>query len=382
MNAAVKKRRILVVDNSPALTGAYKSVSLMTEALRDEFDFFFCLPPGSQLLTASSMKRPTFPLALLEIKKGVSLVLYLPMLFINSVRLILLIRKNAIEILHINDVYNMAGVMVKALFPRIAVTYHVRLMPTSYASTLYRFWLKLIRRYADGVICVSHAVKNAMGRRMKATVIPDSVVIERPIALTHPVNRDTITLLYLANYIRGKGHDYAVRAFAMAVKENPKLKLCMAGGDLGLTKNRRYKEELIQLAKAVQVVDRITFLSFVSDTASLYLSADIFLNFSESESFSLTCLEALSYGVPVIATDSGGPAELFEPGISGMLVPVGDIQAMTAAILKLSGDADMRLQMGFRGRLGVSQSFSIEKSAALLKEFFVSIADTASETTN
>ena len=55
------------------------------------------------------------------------------------------------------------------------------------------------------------------------------------------------------------------------------------------------------------------------------------LNFSESESFSMTCLESLYYGTPLIATDSGGPAELFKHGESGHLVPNRDVQAMAKA---------------------------------------------------
>jgi glycosyltransferase involved in cell wall biosynthesis len=89
-------------------------------------------------------------------------------------------------------------------------------------------------------------------------------------------------------------------------------------------------------------------------------SADIVLNFSESESFSHTCLEACAFGRPIIATRCGGPEEIVDDGVSGILVPVRDTDAMVAALSSLGNDAAKRVSMGQSGRQIVRQRFSTE----------------------
>jgi glycosyltransferase involved in cell wall biosynthesis len=112
----------------------------------------------------------------------------------------------------------------------------------------------------------------------------------------------------------------------------------------------------------------------VDDVEKLMKSSDIFLNFSESESFSLTCLEALVYGVPLIASDSGGPGELFEHEQSGLLVPNRDLSAMTAAIVRLSKDQKLRERFALEGRQYVTKKFGIEKSASALTNVYTQIS--------
>ena len=96
------------------------------------------------------------------------------------------------------------------------------------------------------------------------------------------------------------------------------------------------------------------------------------LNFSEGESFSMTCLEAAFYGTPVIATRCGGPEEIIEDGQTGILVPVKDIDAMQTAILKLAGDVSLRKRLAAAGKEYVRQKFSIveykSKMRQLLKD--------------
>lgn len=369
-----KKFKVLIVDNSPAFTGAYKSISAITTALREDFDFMFCLPSGSSLKETSTKARPTITLPFSEIKKHVGIIFYLPLLISNSLRLLRVIRKNKIDILHINDLYNLVGVLVKMISPKTKVIYHVRLLPSSYAGPLYRSWVFLIKRYADYAVFVSQTVKDKFGacNGFHAT-ISDAICLDDDIPLKSSPRKDQLQLLYLANYTQGKGHEDAIRAFSMALKENINLRLLFAGGDFGLRKNRLYKASLQRLAQHERVADRIVFDGFAERPATLFAGADMFLNFSRSESFSLTCLEALSHGVPVISTDSGGPAELLQSGISGILVPVGDVLAMSKAIVKLSTDHAYRTRLGANGKAYALGNRQLSKSANELKDVYLNL---------
>lgn len=372
---ALQPYRILIVDNSPAFTGAYKSISSMAEALKDDFHFFFCLPTKSALVESSGALRPTFTLPFLEIRKSVRIVFYGPVLIYNSIRLLRFIKRNEIHILHVNDLYNLVGVVIKRLYPRLNVVYHVRLLPSSYSGWVYRLWLSLILKSADHIVCVSEIVKRHVSRDRGISLLYDAISHEvrpeRPVKLG-----STINILYLANYTSGKGHEDAIKAFAKAFAHNSNLRLLMAGGDLGRRKNERYKQGLRELAMKEGVADRITFEGFVSDIGPLYDRADIFLNCSRSESFSFTCLEALTHGVPVVVTDSGGPREVFEPGFGGVLVPVGDVHAMAEAIVKLAADPALRSQMGQRGRAYVCKKFNSSERVNRMRELYLALTPT------
>lgn len=370
------KRSVLIVDNSPAVTGAFKSVSSVVARLENDFDFTFCLPARSSLLHSSRMVRPAFALPFLEIRRNFSALFYIPMLLLNALRLLKYVTKRKVDIVHVNDVYNLSGIVLKLLYPRVKVVYHIRLLPTAYSGMFYNSWLKIVHRHADHIICVSNVVRKNLPESQKVSLIPDGIVF-------HPIERHegkklngAVNLLYLANYTKGKGHDYAIIALSKALKENNSLTLLMAGGDLNLQKNRDYKSNLRRLAQQVNVTDRVEFREFEEDISSLFAEADIFLNFSDSESFSMTCLEALGNRVPVISTDSGGPAELVESGESGVIVPVGDLDAMSRAIVKMAADPVLRKRMGENGAARVQNNFDVNKTASQLKKVYDSLLAT------
>jgi glycosyltransferase involved in cell wall biosynthesis len=109
--------------------------------------------------------------------------------------------------------------------------------------------------------------------------------------------------------------------------------------------------------------DNISFQNHQEDMGEIYRKADILLNFSENESFSMVCLEALAYGKPLIATNSGGPAEIIDNGIDGLLIPNKDIDKMKDAILELSSDQFLREKFALNGPLKVRKRFNFEEQA-------------------
>jgi len=88
------------------------------------------------------------------------------------------------------------------------------------------------------------------------------------------------------------------------------------------------------------------------------VGADLFLLPSESESFGLAALEAMSCEVPVITTDAGGLPEVVVNGETGFLCPVGDVEGMAAAALRLLSDEDLRRRFGEAGRRRAVEEFS------------------------
>jgi len=117
----------------------------------------------------------------------------------------------------------------------------------------------------------------------------------------------------------------------------------------------------------------IRFVSGISDLelVQLYAQAELAVVPSLYEGFSLPAVEAMSCGVPVIATTGGALPEVIGPdGESGLLVPPGDSSALAAAIGRALDDAGLRRDLGARGRKGVAERFSWRRTAeATVREY-------------
>nr|WP_302052013.1 glycosyltransferase family 4 protein [Hymenobacter sp. BRD128] len=282
-------------------------------------------------------------------------------LLFNGWRLARLAWRERARIIHLNDFYNLTGYVARLLcIGNLRVVTHVRFLPQSLPQSLARIWRWLSSHLAARTVCVSQAVGNYFDSVPNARIIYDPLPnAERYSIPQHAPRTDgTIELLYLSNYIQGKGQDLALSAFEAAYAANPSLRLRFVGGDMGLEKNRKFRQQLEAAAQQAGLAAVIYFNGFATDVEAAIKAADIVLNFSESESFSLTCLDALYYGTPLIASDCGGPAELFEHGRSGLLVPNRDVAAMTKAINELASDANLRAQFAVAGRDFVRQKFA------------------------
>ena len=113
-----------------------------------------------------------------------------------------------------------------------------------------------------------------------------------------------------------------------------------------------------QRCRTLGICDAITFIGNVPLVEEALVGADLFLLPSETESFGLAALEALSCKVPVIATDVGGLPEVVIDGENGFLFPVGDVDSMAAAAVKLLRNDDLRRRFGESGRRLALEQFN------------------------
>lgn len=105
-----------------------------------------------------------------------------------------------------------------------------------------------------------------------------------------------------------------------------------------------------QYCREHRICHAITFIGSLPLVEEVLVGADLFLLPSESESFGLAALEAMACEVPVIASCAGGLPEVVVHGETGYLCPVGDVDGMASATLKLLGDEDLRRRMGEAAR--------------------------------
>jgi glycosyltransferase involved in cell wall biosynthesis len=110
------------------------------------------------------------------------------------------------------------------------------------------------------------------------------------------------------------------------------------------------REEMQRLAAELGVANRVAFLGERPNVAALLAGTDIFVLVSDHEAMPLSVIEAMRAGIPVIASDVGGIAELVEHGVSGLLLGDARPESIGAALAALAADPGLRARMGLAGR--------------------------------
>jgi len=118
---------------------------------------------------------------------------------------------------------------------------------------------------------------------------------------------------------------------------------------------------LEQLAEKAGVSGRVHFIGFQADSRAFLSELELFLLTSSSEGFSISTIEAMATGLPVIATRSGGPEEIIEEDVSGILVDVGDSEGLANEVCAVLEDPEKRKRLSVVGTDRVRTAFEMEK---------------------
>ena len=165
--------------------------------------------------------------------------------------------------------------------------------------------------------------------------------------------------LLLATYEPRKGHAFLLRAFKYVVKEFPDVHLKIYG-DGKLHEKQRVADEVKRLALEKNVL----LNDFTANTSSLIANASVLVVPSQAyESFGLTIIEAMAFGVPVVATDVGGIPEVLAGSGAGYVCYKEDPLGFSEAIRKILGNPSLASKLGHAGRQAFERKFTADKMA-------------------
>lgn len=361
-----KLPKLLIFTGADQVTGALISNFAQARILHGHADSLLILSSNSRLAPEQLPQNSSvllLPLARAE-KRLSTMLAYPAALFRSGWHLRRELRRSGCEKLQINDFHFAEGAVVRLLGFRGRIVTWIRIDPKRF-GLIGRIWLALARWSSDELVVVSKFIAGQLPPEYRATLIYDAVP-----PVSHVSQPGGQQFLFVGNYIEGKGQDHAIRAFHRIAARYPETELMFHGSDMGLTKNRIYREMLGRLADGGAGRDRIFLRGFVQDPAVAYRTAYAALNFSCSESFSLTCLEASAHGLAVIATRSGGPEEIIEDTITGFLVPVGDVEFMASRMADLLENPQHATAMGEAGRRLVNERFGVAQFRQQVMEIF------------
>ena len=159
-----------------------------------------------------------------------------------------------------------------------------------------------------------------------------------------------------------KGQEDFLRAAAQVLKQHPSAYFIVAGIDH--SRGNQHRTHIERLIEDLNLRERVRLVGWMEDLAQLYCALDVFVSASRTESFGLALAEAMASGTAVAATETEGARELIQPDETGLLVPIGDIDRLANAVLKLVKDQDLRDRLGTKAQQAAATSFSVERMIA------------------
>lgn len=228
----------------------------------------------------------------------------------------------------------------------------------------------LINRCATRIVFVSDHLRRAMGEATgihaaRSTVVHNGVDCDR----FRPARSDALrqslgvpsgtTLVGAVGNVRApKGYDVLLDSAAMLSARGVPVQFVIAGENAS---HRDLMETLLAQRARLGLDHMVRFVGFQQDTNSFLNGLDMFVLPSRAEGFSLSTVEAMACGLPVVATRCGGPEEIVMNGDSGLFVPPGDPAALADAIGRVAADPDLRATLGRSARARATTQFSIDR---------------------
>jgi Glycosyltransferase len=181
----------------------------------------------------------------------------------------------------------------------------------------------------------------------KITIIPNPIDCKKFAVPNRKYAAKTINFVFVARFEKIKNHDMLLKAFSLAEKKVPNICLKLVGDGTLIEKEKQFVRQL-------GIESKIIFMGQRSDIAEILRESDVCVISSKSESFSLSLVEAMASGLPVIATAVGGMKDIVNG--NGYLVSNNDEEAFANAMIDLAIDENKRRGMG-------------EKSVELAKQY-------------
>ena len=280
--------------------------------------------------------------------------------------LVRLIRERRIEVVHLQGYGATTFGRLAAAILGVPVIIHIhtdhRFEPKGYPWYV-RLLDRLLASRTDQVLAVSEYARRFATEVQgipedRITVVHSPIDLSRfrpPTAVERSRHRDELGLandqlavVCVTRFHAVKGVDVLLEAWPRVVAGAPGTILLVAGeGPL--------REELEALADRLGISASVRFLGYREDVQGLLAAADLAVIPSRSEGFCVSALEALSCGLPVVATRAGGNPELIEDGVNGLLVESENPNALALALLRVLHDRDLRSRLAAGARPSIAR---------------------------
>jgi glycosyltransferase involved in cell wall biosynthesis len=298
------------------------------------------------------------------------------------------IKRLRVDVVHTNSLKSDLIGGIAARLARVPLVWHVRdriagdYLPVAVASAFRMLAGVLPRRVIVNsaatlqTLCTHHEADTGGTALRKYIVVHDgtNVIDPAPVPADRP---DSSFLIGLIGRISPwKGQDIFLRAAAIVLRDFPTARFQIVGS--AMFGEDEYERQVRELARALLPAEAVEFTGFRQDVLELIGKLDLVVHAStRGEPFGQVILEGMAAGKAVVATNGGGVPEFVIDGQTGILVPMGDAEAMATAIAKYLGDPELRARAGALGRQRVIDHFTLRHTAQKIQQLFEDLLATA-----
>jgi glycosyltransferase involved in cell wall biosynthesis len=282
------------------------------------------------------------------------------------------IRSRQVQIIHAHQYtpffYSAVAARLSGTRPRVIFTEHGRHYPDVVSAQ--RRWINriVLDRLADDVNAVCEFSATSLAerdgfRRDRIHVIPNGIDFPKysreldMASLRRRLDLDPARkyVICVARFHPVKDHRTLIEAFARVATQRSDVDLLLVGdGEL--------RADLTKQCHDLGLDGRVRFLGIRNDVADLLRAADVFALTSVSEAASITLLEAMATGLPVVVTAVGGNPEIVREGVDGLLAPRGDAASIALALVRLLDDPALARRLSASAAARVNGTYRLDQT--------------------
>lgn len=371
--APVTATPILFIDHASALGGAENSLLLLLKHLdRLRWEPHLACCNGALIEQARSLSVRTYVVEMPRLRRS----LQAPFYWMSTATRIMHIARNlGACCLYANTVRAVLYAAPAARLTHIPLIWHMRDFWLSEATPRYKSTDAMLKRLlsasAARVIVNSEAVARHMPSSERLRVVHNGIEVqEYDLGIDGVVFRTQydippgMPLIGMVGRLRPwKGQSRFLQIAAAVKAKCPSTHFVIVGGT-PFGDPEGYTAELIQLAHRLGVSENVTFTGHLGDVRPALAAMDVYVHPGDPEPFGLVNIEAMAMQKPVVAFAHGALPEIVDSGVTGVLVPPGDVAAMTDAILGLLESPEARQSYGQAARARVESHFDVVVTAS------------------
>jgi len=217
----------------------------------------------------------------------------------------------------------------------------------------------LLSKYTDAIICINpedfDLISTKGNKSCAYYLIPGigvsnsrffevSIAEKTAIRVTNNFATTDFLLVYAAEYIGRKNHDFIIQAIKDNIDKVEGIKILFAGKGV-------LEDKLMNAVKQYHLEEYIYFLGFRSDIDQIYKMSDVGISSSKQEGLGINLVEEMMCGLPVIATVDRGHSEVVDHEVNGFLIAQNDHNQFVAYLLQLKNDKQMRAEFSRQAKI-------------------------------
>ena len=325
MSVKNRKTNVLIMNIEGAMAGAENSLLLLAENLsKIQCDFTVsvaCPKPSLFSDKLGKLNIDIFNISPPPAKFNLKIIWLLYFLKVNF-QLLGLIIKTRPEIIHANTTKSVIASALAVHFTSRKLIWHMRDVPRN------RFIIKLCNIFADRIIAVSCFIKEELLRfgisPEKITIIYNGVSPDSCSFAETSDSEKIITFANIGQLVPWKHQDFFIDAAQIFLSRNNQAQFLIIGDDI-FNRDTTYKQNLLSKIHNSPYKAGIKLIRWQDNLNPMWNKISCLVHTAKSEPFGRVIIEAMAHRIPVIAPDTGGPAEIIRHNITGLLFKQDDV---------------------------------------------------------